>query len=126
MEEAVPNKLRKQQHTERRLGYKTGPQAPASKLIIQQTKGVVRHFLPPRTKSPKSLHEQLRRLRELARKNRQHSQDRPITEQSGESPRILPSILFRKPRFELQCHNRRRRSTAYMQTSLLRESMVDS
>lgn len=101
MEEAITNKLREQQHTDRGLGNKTRPETTAPQPQLEQAKGTVRHLLSPRTPSPEPLHEQLLGLRELAREDRQHSQNRSVTEQSGKSSRLLQTLFLRKSRSKL-------------------------
>lgn len=97
MEEAVFNKLRKQQHTECGLGDKVSAEATTSESFIQQVKRVMRHLLPSRSKGTQSVYEQLLSLRKLVREDRQHSQNKPITKQSCKSARFLAFILFGEP-----------------------------
>lgn len=70
MEQALRDKLREQQHTERRLGHQTCPKTAEPLPLIQQTDRTVRHILPPRAPRPKSRHEQLLHMRQMALENR--------------------------------------------------------
>lgn len=78
MEETVGRELRQQQRRERRLGDKARAEVAAPEPLLQPADGALRHILPPRAPSPQPVHEQFLAMRELAREDREHSEDRPV------------------------------------------------